>query len=368
MSRFQHNSATCQLLRMLGSPLIGNSAPEPLRESKELFSCAFRNRIGLMYLDALRRSHKLDKLAAMYRDLSDREKETLITASRVSSVLRKANVDHVIVKTLRPYPATPNDVDVVCLGDKRIFKRGERALQEAGYVLLLKKQEQNGYCDPRGAYLLAENRHVDEMYTGGRYFLDFYRNLAADHFQYMDKSKLSNAVIKVSPVDSCEFLVLEPLSDLCTILMHSVFPHQRYGLESFYTITYRLCEAEPSEIQRFGALVRSYNLEYAAAAFLAVTHRVHTEVFGFVPPKLREALDAVGMLHYESRNFAQSSLDMPYVFSKRVVWGAVFWKLREKNALRSMLTQLVSMVRPSFFSDVMFEMRRKRALDHYRQL
>lgn len=135
----QPSSPSYQLLRMLGSPLMGNEALQDLRESKELFFCAFRNRIGLMYLDILKGASKLNKLTSVYEDLSERERETLITAGSVSSILQDANVDHVIVKTLRPYRATSNAVDVLCLGDRRMFDRGEHALEKVSYVLTHKQ-------------------------------------------------------------------------------------------------------------------------------------------------------------------------------------------------------------------------------------
>lgn len=368
MNRNQFNTPSYQLLRMLGSPLIEGDAPEPMRESEELFACAFKNRVGLLYLDRLRKASKLDRLSTKYKELREREKDTLITAGRVSSVLHNANIKHVVVKTLRPYPATPNDVDLVCLGDSRMFEEGELALKKAEYILIHKKQEQNGYCDPRGAYLHVEEREVDDKFTGGRYFVDYYRNMAADHFRYIDESKFTDAISKVSPIDGCDFFVLEPLSDLCVIMMHSVFPHQRYGLESFYTMTYCLNEIQPSGIHRFRELVHTHRLLYVARAYLAVTQQIHTEVFGSVPPILKEALDSVGACGCEARNFAQGSRDLPYMFSVGAVMKALLWKLQEWNALKSMLLQGISMISPSFFSEVVFEIKRKRAPDHYRHL
>lgn len=368
MDKKNFKSKSYLLLEMLGSPLLKGGSPISLYESEDLFNHAFKNRIGLFYLDSLCKAGKLNKLKGQYKELKERERETFITASRASKILSDDQVKHVVIKTLRPYPATPNDVDVLSLGGNDFFLRGKKALEANQYLFVHESNEQCGYCDPRGRFLKVEERPKDDKYAGGKYFIDFYRNLSADHFHYIDKRLLLDSIVSYSPFSGVEFLTLNPPVDLLVILMHSIFPHQRYGIESFYTTTYWLAEANSVEITRFGELASKHKLKHAASIYFSITIQIHKEIFGFVPEKLRELVSNVGLSEYEIKSFKSTDRELPYVFSKRNVLLVLLQKMREFNAFKTMTRQFISMLKPTFLFDVLKEIKEKRSKDHYRQL
>jgi hypothetical protein len=141
---------TIDLLRIIGSPFGVSGIERPI-ESDELYQYAFKNRLGLLYLSALKEQDKLDKLIQEYEMLDRRAYETRLTAARVAQVFDTAGIPYVLFKTLRSYPATPNDVDVIFLGPGKQFEDAKGTLRSAGYFQNSTAAPlQNLFLDPRG--------------------------------------------------------------------------------------------------------------------------------------------------------------------------------------------------------------------------
>lgn len=121
MADFQDNQ-TFRLLKAIGSPLFPNSASRVPEESKELFDFAFKNKMPLMYLETLNKQGKLHNLIFEYETQFHRYRETLITVSNIARLFNDTGIEYIVYKTLRLFPATPNDVDVIILGSPENFE------------------------------------------------------------------------------------------------------------------------------------------------------------------------------------------------------------------------------------------------------
>lgn len=175
---------TIQLLQTIGSPFSKHVVPP--EESEELYQLAFKNRVGLLYLDALEKAGRLSRLRREWERLRFRAAETLVTTARLGKALGEAGVPYVVVKTLRPYPATPNDVDVLFLGPGKAYSEAAAALVRAGYVAEDAEPGplQHLFFDQRGG------EHPSWDKRGGIYYVDMYKEMATDYFIYGNKGKI----------------------------------------------------------------------------------------------------------------------------------------------------------------------------------
>ena len=349
MKEFNDN-LTVKLLRGIGSPFVTKFDSCELEESKELFEYAFKNKMALLYLDVLKKQGVLHKLVSEYEKQSIRCRETLITAVNIAKLLTAAGADYVIYKTLRSFPSTPNDVDVIIFGTTEDFEAVLDVIREAQYIELepIKWNTQTLFADPRGAGIV----HIDKR--GGSYYVDIYKEAGTDYFIYMDKRKLTNHVVENKVLDGEMIKTLRPEIELAAICMHTVFPEKTFPLELFYTITYAVYAFEDEQIERLLAFANENHMQIALKVCLSLTADLHQKAFNTRPKKLAELVRRIGYLHSETKQMELSDLEMPHIISAKTFWLAFFEKLLEPNALRSLFVQLVHMLNP-FFAKTVFK-------------
>ena len=124
-----------QVLQRIGSPageapIRGDSELNTLREEYEL---AFENRIGLLYLLARPEEALPSEFSEKRKQLLEREAKTEEVVIRLCAALNELGTPYVIFKTVRPFPFTPNDTDVLFLGSRKQYKTAVQYLLEKGY-------------------------------------------------------------------------------------------------------------------------------------------------------------------------------------------------------------------------------------------
>jgi hypothetical protein len=355
-------SKTIDLLQAIGSPF--GSRAQSLVESEALYQYAFKNRVGLLYLRALKEQNQLQALTQAYEELDRRARETLLTAGRLAQVLADADVPYVLFKTLRPYPATPNDVDVIYLGPDKEFGNAKKALRDAGYLQDDSPAALQGlFVDPRGADVANWDK------AGGMYYVDLYQEVSADYFVYVRKSEVRDNVTTVLCGEGISVHVLHPEVELAAIMMHSVFPEITYSLEMFYSICYCFAQTQHPEAERFVSFVKRNHLVRPAIASLSVTLALHQEAFGSQPAVITDLARQLGKLNIsEIEKLQANRFRMPHKYSFLTFAGGVTAKLVETRALWSMGVQLLHMLDPRFAFGVFRTLQRKLTRETYVQV
>ena len=88
----------------------------------EIYEKAFADRVALLYLTIHRKEGWPSVLEEKYLKLSDRRDKTLDVVVSLGQTLNEfCQNEYAIFKSLKPYPATPNDTDVILFGDKDGF-------------------------------------------------------------------------------------------------------------------------------------------------------------------------------------------------------------------------------------------------------
>jgi len=355
-------NSTIRLLRIIGTPFEPNRRWALPEEDDGLYRFAFKNRVALLYLERLLSENRLDKHYSYFENLHFRAEETLETAKRASEVLEKADVPYVIFKTIRPFPATPNDVDIICLGEKDAYRRAVTSLITAGYFTFDKfAPMQIQFSDPRGLGITTWDKQ------GGIYYVDLYQAPAVDYFVYIDPLRLRRHVEEKN-IRGFAAKVLKPEIELAAILMHSVFPERTFSLELFYTICYSLAGFNGKQINHFVCFSRENRIAYPVKTCLSLSAALHRAAFGDVPDGLKTALSSFGI--ERANETAGSKIwhgEAPYQFSPLIYLNTFLRKLGDPRAQSSLGCQLIHMVNPVFLIDVLTSVFHKVTRESYIQ-
>jgi len=353
-------SLTKTLLQIIGSPLLEAQPDSKVIESKELFDYAFKNNVEMLYVQRLEKSGKLIELQDTCRDIRERQQQTLKTIHRLSSVLQAGNIPHAITKTIRPYPGTPNDVDTLYLGDLAGYEAAAQYLLENNYKLTGPMDMQYEFFD------VESGAGFDKFKTGGRFYIDFYRELAADHMPYMDSDVLANEVedhyIKgfEEPVK-----ILSRRAEIVVLALHSVLMHRTIPLEVVYTYSFMLAEMDNAEIDDLWMFAKHNHAEPSVRAVLAIIEKLYLECFDCVPAQLAYFVSIAGTSRKESRELVDTGLFMPHTALLWTFVISVFSKIRGKRARRGFFKELLHMLNPVFGVEVVYHMLSKRRIkDH----
>ncbi len=340
-----------QLFELLGSPFVDK--PPRVFSDQELlavYDVAFPNRVALLYLSLHRRDGWAAELEEKYQKLKAREQMTFEVIARLGRVLNEWSVDdYVIFKSIKPYPATPNDTDVICFADSEGYEDMYRKLLKAGYIFHEWAPQQRTVYDPRGAGKIGAGK------KGGTYYVDLYTEISTDYFSYMDKRRLKPFVV-TREVNGVPIKLLRPEPELAIVMFHSVFPERTFQLEHFYMPLYTL--AKPNfDLGLFIQFCRESRLVHAVKTQVSLIAWMHEKHFGFVPGPVQRILGELGDNKREVTRFAGCDGRTPYMFAPRTFWSAFAFKALEWHSFKSLMRQGFRMLNPKFFIDVVRSIR-----------
>lgn len=353
-------SHTKILLRMIGSPLLSHKPDCEFVESEELFKYAFRNNVEMLYCRALAENGKLNLLRVRSEEIRARQQDTLKTSCRLSAVLKQGNIPYAITKTLRPYPGTPNDLDCLYLGPLNKYEEAGKYLQSQRYRLTAPNAMQYEFFDE----LWGETFNPDK--SGGRFYIDFYRELAADYMPYMDSDILA-AYVTEATVGNCQNTVnvFKPTAEMVILSLHSVLMHRIVPLEVFYTYAYYLAQMSEKEIASLWDFTRLNHAEPAMRTIITLMVTLHQECFGEVPEKLAYLSRLSGQRRAEKNALQHSGFRMPHVVLLSTFVITVFSKIRGRRSRRGFFKELLHMANPVFAVEVLYHMLSKKFIDKH---
>ncbi len=354
------DNPTRTLLRCIGSPLLPHWKPDVPVEDEGLYKVAFRNNIEMLYLAALENADKLHSLRAKRDEIHSRQQETLTTIVRLSSTLTAGGIAHAVTKTLRPYPGTPNDIDCLYLGDLKDYERAGEYMLSQRYRLTGPKDMQYEFFDE------LQGGDFNKDKTGGRFYIDFYRELAADHMPYMDSALLRDYVVPTSVAGFEQpVMVFKPEAEIVVLALHSVLMHRIVPLEVFYSYAYMMQAMDDAGLDKVVAVSRASHAGPGMRAVLSLMEALHQDCFGEVPRQLKYLLDRIGQRPSEAREFRANGLKAPHVVNLSTFVITVFGKTRGARARRGFFKELAHMLNPVFAVEVLYHMLSKKYIDKH---
>jgi hypothetical protein len=316
------------------------------------YDSAFANRVGLLLLERHRRSGWSAALEQRHALLCTRRHMTLSVIAGIARTLQAvAPGDFVVFKSIKPYPATPNDTDVLFLGSKDGYEAGYRHVIAAGYMFHEWAPQQRTVIDPRGI------GHTGRGKKGGTYYIDLYEEISTDYFAYLNKTTLREHV-RYEVIEDVRVPVLRPEPELAIVLFHNVFPERTFQLEHFFLVGCQL--ADPAfDRALFREFVERNHLQPAVRANLTLVAHLHRTAFGSTPEPLADLLETWGEDRREARRFAAIGGRTPHLFSRTLFWNSFGRKLVEWYSFRTALRQLWHLGDPRFFLDVVRSISRR---------
>ena len=343
---------TFELAKIVGSPFVDSKLNIKDNVLEAIYDEAFKDRVALLYLTLYRRDGWSEFLEQKYQKLNERRNKTLDVVSTLGKSLNEFGInDYAIFKSLKPYPATPNDTDVINFGDKVKFKSVIDHLYSYGYEFHEWAPMQTTLIHPDGIGKTGKGK------KGGTYYIDMYSDISTDYFLYIDKRSLK-PYIETRIIEGQKIQNVKKEIELAIILFHNVFPERTFQLEHFYMPLYHLHE-EDFDLDLMIEFTENQKLVRAIATNLTLVEYIHQEIFGFVPERVVFLLNRWGRNKRELKLFIEKGSNTPYMISPRTFWLTFIDKLHDGAAFKSVLIQALHMLNPVFFFDVMRSLKNR---------
>ena len=347
---------TLKLLRVIGSPFVPErELPKNVDDALELYSYATKNKIGLIYLESLRDRGKLEDfgLQSKYQEEQKKHDVQLITAIRISELFNSSGVNYAIFKSIMPFPATPNDVDIIHFGSGEEYEKAVEILLKSNYI------EVKGQADAEQR-MFHDARECKEHIKKDVYDVDIYQEVSASYVRYLDKRKLEKYVTEMN-MSNNKLNVLRPEAELVASIIHSIIPEQLFtGLVYYATLYYLINES--FNINEFIHITKENNVTFPVKAHCSLVAEMHQAAHGFIPEKIEGILSELGDETSERKNLLKNNFKMPHKYSLSAVIRTFLVKMKEREFRRSVVKQMVYMLNPKLFKWVVYNIiwRRKR--------
>ena len=343
---------TEEIIKVIGSPFVSGKPEVTEATLEKIYKQAFADRVALLYLEIHRKKDWSDFLEKKYQAMNDRRNRTLDVIASLGTTLNEFGVkDYAIFKSLKPYPATPNDTDVIVFGDKAKFKEALDSLYKKNYLFHEWAPMQTTLIHPKGKGKTGKGK------KGGTYYIDMYSDISTDYFLYIDKKSLL-PYVETRIIEGKEIQNVRKEIELAIILFHNVFPERTFQLEHFYMPLYHLQE-EDFDVEIMLNFVREQKLTRALSTNLTLVEHMHKKIFGFVPGRISFILEQIGRNLPELERFIAKGEATPYLMSPKTFWLTFIDKTYDPAAFKSLITQGLHMLNPIFFIDVMNSLKNR---------
>lgn len=347
-----------KLLKIIPSPFSSKMySLKSRKEALELYEYAKANRISLLYLESIENKREMG-LQSEYIKEKRRYEETLTTVLRLSKALNPMKVDYVFFKTLKPFPSTPKDIDLLFFGSDRELDLAKTLLADF-CIMLEKSPKQTMLYDIRGG--------VDRMNRykkGGIYYVDLYEDAAASYVVYMDRRKLQKHVSRTL-VENVEIPILAPEAELAIILIHSIIPEQLYTLSDYYATLHYLARMNQYQVESFFRIIRENHLLRAVRSSISLTAQLHRHVHGFIPELLKKGLVETQKA-FPNTSFTPNDVPvLPCKYSLFTVLEVLMEKASDESFRKSVVVQTMHMYNPRLAKWVIGEIIRRRKRGTY---
>jgi len=331
---------TLKLLRTIGSPFGSKrESPQDSNEALELYDYASKNKIGLTYLEALRSQGSLKKfgLKVKYEEEQQKYNELRLTASRISHRLNSHRIKYSVFKSIMPFAAVTNDVDILHLGSGDEYNKAVNAIAQADYTEIVEEGPvplQVMFHDARdGPHPVLSQKDV--------YDIDLYREASTSHIVYLDRKKLAKYVTEINILGE-QVKVLRPEADLVAMIVHALIPEVLYTLLVHCATLYYLRDSGAKGLSEFIHITKENNVTFPVRTHFSITEELHKEAHGFVPDELKEVLDQLGNNAREVAILRRTGFKTPHRYSLATFLGAFLEKIKEGKFLRSTVKQIVA--------------------------
>jgi len=355
---------TLKLLQIIDSPFAPAESVkiESRIEAIKLYEHAKKNKIGLLYLEALRKEEVLEKfgLLSEWQKENRRYNEQLTTVARFSSVLNSLNVEYAVFKSVMPFKMVPNDVDVLFFGSDEEYYKLVEVLPNFGYekIVDVPSPVEVMFHD------LRSQPHEDPK-EKDVFDVDLYREAGASYMVYLDKRKLRKHITEVYVFEE-RVKVLKPEADLIALYTHAIIPEFIFTLSLYYITLYYLSKMKKGNLKNLLSISKENHVICPLKYHCSLIAGLHKAAHGFVPEKIKVVLAELGEETNERKNLVKTSFMMPHHYSWSIILRMLLEKAGEDEFRRSMIKQILYMLlNPKLAKWVICNVMRRRRRETY---
>jgi hypothetical protein len=272
----------------------------------------------LFYLETLRDLGKIDSANPDLIFFRDRAKKTVELACLVDEIFGRKNVAYAFMKTLRPFPYSGADVDVI-VESREGFSTAEKALREQGFQLL-------GH-DLYSATLFRGDFGLN---------VDLQLELSVSGLPYVRKDLLLSHKLDYE-VNGTSVKTLNPASEIVVAACHAFYKEHMYMLSDFYTTALHLKADNSQELCR---LAEEANCVGAVTSLFKWMQRVANQVCNVKMQNVALALE--GLKAWSGGSILdKKGLDFPFKFPLSFIALSLTHKMLIDECARSSLPRAV---------------------------
>jgi len=173
----------------------------------------------------------------------------------IAEVLSSNGIDYAVFKSLRPYPFTTVDIDVIVFKE---YEEAVRCLSKYGYRVLGSGPESVTFSGPGGVSV------------------DLYREVAVSRVVYVDKDVLRKHVTEVETPFGV-VVNLSPEADLIAFANHALVKEHMFTLADYFTVKGLLLRSDVDVLSRLVLETRSV---YVLGVVLGLVRDIVECVYG----------------------------------------------------------------------------------------
>ena len=158
---------------------------------------------------------------------------------------------------------------------------------------------------------------------------------------------------------------LDHIADLTVVLTHSIVPEQLFTLGDYYSTLYYIQKMDKRGLNKLAQIFKENNITRAGFASLGVISVLHEEMYGFVPDKITYLMEEMGCNSKRGSKIISNDFALPYRYDISVIVKVLAERMRNKQGLKSMLTQGVCMVDPRLMKWVVWNIIFRRRRETY---
>jgi hypothetical protein len=350
-----------KILYLIGTP-FNSPGSMPIDDDTsllKLYRIAYKNKLGLLFLESVAKQRPLQDV--LQDELNkEREKKSTIqrTAQRSATILNYTKLRYAVIKSSYPFPAVPNDVDILILGPSYEYRKAVETMKKNQFVIVGGNEAPLEVC----LHDNSRGKHFDDPskdYASKDPFdVDIYKEVGASHIVYMDKKKLLDQVTQTM-IDTTKVNVLTGPAEIALSIFHSIYPERIYTLLLHFHILYAIKGMSRADVSEFVRICRDHHMCKAVTLVLSLTERIQEMCFGKPPADLINLREAVG----KRKQVLVRTL--PYLYPMRTVLSSFIGKRNDMIFSLSVLRQLISMLNPRYARYIFLVYKDRKNRDTY---
>lgn len=331
MHHKENTSKVKNLLNIVGTP-FNDSNFENLENSnfKELYHLAFKNKIELLFLESLEKNGLIGDLKGELDNQRQRMKLQRKTWGRVIDVLNETKCKYAVIKSIFPFSAVPNDIDIIMLGNDDEYYHSIEFLKKNQFKILGEAKLEINLID-------TTTTNLKNYYAVNE--IDLYKEVGASRLIYMNKKKLAN-YIQENEINGRKVGALKPYAEMAVSSFHTIYPERMYTLLIHLFILDTIKKMNLSNIDELIRLCKEQSINNGILNTLRVTETVQEKVFGEIPKELSYLRNQFG----KKKNIELN--DLPYIYPMKILLNSLWGKRKERTFVISAFRQAVAMLNP----------------------